>query len=198
MNVRTMKYIFYDACNFRVSRPCSEWILRTSTATTAVLPGLWWPSQTSLCCSHCWKYDLFWFCPWELEDNFLTGVLPGFHEVQPVWVVEIFSAAGFGFTLRQWWLCNGAGCLTVILLLPLSRHTWDQKCVSQRQNAEVEGFFVRLHSFYHFWINCVFCLASEIWWWSTSLAINYTSGCGCFQSKQPTSLSLRFRFHAWN
>lgn len=70
MSARTVKYIFYDACNSRISRPCSEWISRTSTATTAALPVLWWPSQTSVCCSHCWKYDLFWFCSWELEDNF--------------------------------------------------------------------------------------------------------------------------------
>lgn len=145
MSVMTVKYIFYDACNSRILWPDTEWTLRTSaTSTTAVLPVLWWPSQTSICYSCCWKCDLFWFCPWELQDNFSSRFLPGFHEVHHVWLVEIFQE----WVLVSRW--DNGGSVAGQVLLPLSRHTWGQKCVSQRKNAKVEWFSFFLFSDFNY------------------------------------------------
>lgn len=52
-----------------------------------VLLVLWRPSQTSICCSHCWKYG---FLVWVVGPggSFLTAPPPSFDKLHCVWVVE--------------------------------------------------------------------------------------------------------------
>lgn len=79
---------------------------------------LWWPSQTSICLSHCWKYG-FLVQAVGAAGWFLTTLLSSFDKVHHVWVVETSESCrpgkGFWFHPGTIALLWGAGYLATLL-----------------------------------------------------------------------------------
>lgn len=103
-----VKYRLWSLCNPRISSsgflgPERLWCYCCCSVSLVQsvqhLQYLWRPSQTSICCSHCWIYS-FWVGAVGAGGEFLSPLHlpPSFDKLHHVWVVEIrWREAGFWF-----------------------------------------------------------------------------------------------------